>query len=310
MKLLVLGFSVTAQKNGYCQYLESPDGWTVVSQGFGGLHPQNISTLTYRSDLTAGYDCVIFEIMTSSFRGQLSVIEFMRHIARIVGNTAQTTPQIGFLILPRRDLPDLDWHRIALKVFCKVFRIPYLDVSGNNEWFDDLVHSNEIGSKAYAENANKLVNICVGRGKVGLFAYVRRKIPRRRIEIVQANSSRTHSQYLFARSGAEEEMIELEEGEWLLYEVEPGHTGEFELEIVIWPDGGKLELLGKGDRVNLLNVDSYAYYNRFSLSSFKLNVGSTIAVSQSPERVDVVTNKGSLSDGPRKGFVGNLYVKY
>lgn len=167
MKFMIFGFSVTGQKQGYADIYAGISRVTnpedeIIAIGLGGLYPVHARHLTAQLFAKHRPDCVVIEFTTALFATEEGTEarraghrETMLSILRLCNEMGL---RCAIFDLPRSDLkPENNWvaeihHELALR-----YAFPHKQLALIPEGLNDVVHTNELGSRVYAEALGVLI---------------------------------------------------------------------------------------------------------------------------------------------------------
>jgi len=169
MKVLFVGFSVTAAKPSYYYLLKEMElkgelDFTVDFIALGGVHVHELAYFFEGLVKQKQADHIVFELLTSGFRkvGNTQPERYYEEpLISIINQACKMTTSLSFLNLPRRDV---DYEHDAMfqsfQTVAKQFGIPIYDVNshyrdifhGENveEYIWDVVHTTKKGAELYA----------------------------------------------------------------------------------------------------------------------------------------------------------------
>lgn len=302
-RVLVLGFSVTAEKDGYVEAANAskdslPRPITLRKVGLGGFHPSNIPPfLDYILDKERP-DAVVYEIATSSFRNQTNADINHKPILGALLNGCYTRGlPCAFLDLPRTDVDYADdWvSRVHKETFAR-FDLPYRLVMPEEDMFKDVVHPTPEGRDTMARTLLKLISDMISPPQHVPPAIA---VKDQRSSFALSRIMSEKSGRRFERAGFEIRCAELHPGRPLKINL-PEPTRLFGLLAVAGPTSGQLRLsVPDGEERTVQTYDSFCYYERMKVMTFPPLAASDVILAQLPAIPDVDLRKGDKDTGPR-----------
>lgn len=161
MKVLVFGFSVTAEAAGYVERWSAENGssypdLTISKVGIGGLQPFSIRHLLGGILDKNDPDALIVEIATAATRGLPPLKERLEDhqdtVTAIFSECQRRGIKCGFLDLPLTGVnPDKDWMAQVHFQMCAQHKVPRAVVKYREGTLRDNVHPNDVGKAIYAD---------------------------------------------------------------------------------------------------------------------------------------------------------------
>lgn len=311
MRILVLGFSVTADPNGFASLL-SPllPGHEVVVVGIGGIELDPLPALFEDVTCQRGrFDVVLLEVFTSMWgRGAPLLAPAMVDTFHDLANRVQDTgAKLAMVSLYRSDVDyDRDTSDLLAYAIAARFDVPRLDLAGGlirargrafcETLVRDGVHQTADGARFVAEQVAAFVS--------AVMHAVPLTLPRARNRIVAV---KPEAQMRMDRSGYVFTYAELQEDQSLTLEFPPSQLCG--IAFVSGPTAGQIEVTA-GDRRHVVQCfDRHSYYSRYASKRLPLVPCSSVTVRQLPGVPNVELIKGSKDTGPRVGRVISVFVQ-
>jgi hypothetical protein len=320
-KVLLVGFSVSADKNGYAALLkkhlvENPNiEFDYVA--IGGIHPSDLCYFCPLLVPEGNFDLVIFEIFTSSYRNNVkSFSEFIWPLASLSAFAESRRAKPVFLNLFRLDVDyDTDRFMLATKRFCEAFDVHLIDLApsvrsivneiGTDQSFVDTVHPRKNVSEAYASAVQD-----------ELMAFKQVQCTSNQFDqylglcnsIAFASLLPDLPSYMFERSGVELTCVEID-GPSLLT-IELGRQERVAgISFLMGPRSGDL-VLGGGPRANLVGgYDQYCYYERLAVGHVAPFESDRITLEVLGDLPTASLLKGEADLSSRVARVSSLFTK-
>jgi len=314
MKVLVFGFSVTAESNGLVERCaaicasERP-GIEVTKVAVGGLQPDQARHLIEDIVATHAPDALIVEIATAGYRlrkrTDAQIADHSATMEAVFSLCKDRGMRCGILDLPLEGINDADdWMAETDADFSKAYGVPFHREPLDMSILRDNVHPDEAGKDRYARVLFDLVvRVCdsspdfstiTRRRSFGAWAVRDLDIP-----------NGTFRE--FSRAGFVAPMLELAEGRPIDINL-PEPVMVAGLIVLMGPQSGTLRLMvgDTGDRTHC--YDRHCYYARVNGKPLTPRVASRIAVVQTPDIPPEELLKGDKDFGPR--FGGITHVLY
>jgi len=304
-KVLVLGFSVTGEKNGYVEQAigDWPLGVTLVKAAIGGLMPSWIKFFAAGIFDDIKPDAVVFDLATPMFRklpdaeSQHRVsVEWMLHLCQ------QREIAVAFLDLPRTDVDEAtDWVYAYHCALARKEGLGYKSVFSQPNMFRDEVHPTESGKIVYSEALRDLICEIVENPKIPP-PYC----PDARYSTISiAGDSPTRN---FSRAGFTVGVVDLVPGESIVCTLTLGWR-LVGLSYLMGPRTGFFTLSGGGRDVIVPAYDKHCYFERFGVRLFHPIVDTKIKIEQMNTIPDVDLLKGEPDLRARVGSLAHLLVE-
>ena len=167
MNLLIIGFSITEEKNGYVKELEeklkSNTEVLISSKAIGGVTFQLLPYIL-PSILENKVDHIIFEI-ASCYRFENSVDKYLILLEEISNICISKEISFSFVNLFRENIDyDSDLLTLSISSFALKRNIPvlnlfqYINKNNKTEFLRDGIHTNKYGANFYAEKILDFIN--------------------------------------------------------------------------------------------------------------------------------------------------------
>lgn len=306
-KILVVGFSVLAERDGFLEAARTHPDWPgdieTVKVGIGGIHSIALKFLWEELLTKHRPDAVVAEIATSALRNMTNfasrhedALRFMLDICNKRGVA------FGMFDLPRRDYdtandPVCDLH----KTLCEASGLSYLRVAFRDDFVKDAVHPTAAGKLFYAGRFVELVSALLKNPKVPAAQNV--PILYRSLRLTCFRET----EIVFERSGYEIPVVPLSGGRTLDIEL-PGDCRLVGVSMIFGPKSGAVEISDGIQTRRLVGHDRFCYYERLQCLVFAALKGSAIRLHQNDALPDVILRKGTPDTGPRLGQFGHLFV--
>ncbi|WP_223639970.1 hypothetical protein [Rhodobacter sp. TJ_12] len=316
MRVLVLGFSVTAEKNGYVEAAAErlaadglPRPIDLRKVGLGGFHPSNLPPLIdYILDREKP-DAVVFEIATSSFRNQTNAdLNHPPILAALLNACHTRNLPCAFLDLPRTDVEfATDWVVTQHGDACRQLGLPHAAVAPSEGMFKDVVHPTPDGIATLSDALLALLRDLVAEplivpkaiaasGRQSCFAFSR---------VLAPGAGRR-----FERAGLEFTCAELHPGQPLHIKL-PQPTRIIGLMAIAGPRSGQIRVaVPQGEARTVQPYDPYCYYERMYPMRMAPFMASELVLQQLPGVPEVDLLKGEKDTGPRIGYLAALFTSY
>ncbi|TMM49384.1 hypothetical protein [Sulfitobacter sabulilitoris] len=307
-KVLILGFSVTAETPGFVEQAGKLIGdgaaMTLRKVGLGGLQPYHMRHLLSEILDDVNPDTIIAEFATPGFR------KFGRHpadhqntLATLINACADRGIALALLDLPRTDVDaQTDWLFAMHKEFCATNGLPYLCIPDGDGLLRDVVHPNSEGVAVYARAlADFLEHPRVTPGPdrkrpVALFSAIHVS------EHVPGRGDRLST---FSRSGYSVEMTPISVGETISLTI-PAGMDLCGFTYLMGPRSGIVQYTDGHEDRRLRCYDQFCYYERLGAQIIDPVSWDTISMTQLPDLPDTPLLKGEADTSDRIGQLGHL----
>lgn len=318
--ILFLGFSVTADGNGYVESISAkfPD-INIDKIGLGGLHPHHAKFLLGDYIDKSNADMVVIEWSTSAFRQFLSKDEYIRSLIYII-NKVQSSGAIPVILdLLRRDVDYKDdWVTEFHTTLNSLHGVAYLNsysaidcgTISLDELLKDTVHPTEKGVRFYADFFAKMLESIsfVKQDFLVPLQYSSVYLSRSFYSYI-ADNDHEDSRFSYERSGYSLDFIKIDENEYINISNDDEQLRFSGFSYLLGPTSGNFSLsIDDRDSKNVLAYDQFCYYTRVGAMIFSPNIFKNIIISQLPGVPDFTLLKGSKELGRRQGFLGSLFL--
>ena len=322
-KVLLLGFSVTADSNGYVPVVKrllSSVGITVDYCGVGGVIPTPLPHILTTVNAERGpYTHVFLEIATSVYGMKLGSTDNdgLDLLYDIFCVTQKTGAQIGMINLYRSNF-DYQYHYfdMLIEALCARYSVPLLDLGHGllaqkgaefcATLLRDTVHTSDAGSQFQGEEVAKFVAATVvssSRNKVI-------PVPRFNRHALDARELVPwYEKKQFKRSGLLINYIEI--GECSSERISlPIGTKIIGVSFLSGPQSGRflLRLGSEGREVKVEAYDEHCFYERYNFMRFAVAACDSVTIEQLPGRPDIKLRKGEVDSGPRIAKIVALHT--
>jgi|GEM_PF-3919952 len=316
MKVLVVGFSITAEMPGYVEKAASlilpEEALTLSKVGLGGLHPINIKYLFPSILRDHAPDVVILDHSTSSFRQfPLSREEYKSGLKSILRTCWEAKVQVGIFDLPRADVDYTDdWVVKYHEELSDKLSISHCLAPIGEGLLRDVVHPTALGHQLYAEALLQLVKRV---GPIEADADFFLGVPQYDAITVCSLASDHYAREDFNRGGYSLPLVNIRAGDTLSLALDaPARI--YGVTSLMGPKTGYLKLDVEGRGRNVLSYDEHSYYNRLSVFSVAGGGAATftsaqICITQTPEQPKVALLKGVADTSARVGAIGHILIE-
>ena len=283
-KILLVGFSVTADSNGYAELTKkmlqlADPSLKVDILGVGGVNPLPLTALF---DLIfieeMGYTDVVLEIATSIYGLKISsvedeVIDVLYGILHRLQNAGVRVSFVNFF----RDNFDYNYHifDMIIESICARFDVKLLDL-GRKLWVSkgrnfcrtllrDDVHTSETGANYQALSVASFILDFIADRKYRNFSFPPPRMVRKAVNCSKFSDSIS----LFSRSGLKCEVANIYELESINIELPIGRM-LFGVSYLSGPRSGEIKLdFHDESSIAVQCFDEYCFYKRYNFSRFK-----------------------------------------
>ena len=308
MKVLVLGFSVTAENPGYVEKAMKmpsfPKGISISKAGLGGVQPYHLRHIARQILQERAPDLVVLELSTPGFRDirndpadHEDTVMWLLHLCQTLG--------IGVCILdlPRTDVnTKTDWAIAIHRRLAKKFGIKHAVISYKKSLLQDVVHPTPSGKTYYARTLINLLKRTPAK------AHLEAPIPvSRRFGCLPAfqMGGQTYETRLFSRGGYDLRMVRLKANQSLTITMPDGfHFAG--LSMLNGPRTGTLRVSGEGFTRDLSAYDQFCYYERLGMIKVDPVWLKTLTITQLPDQPTVKLLKGEVNTDDRVGYIGQI----
>lgn len=308
-RLLTLGFSVTAEAEGYIKFAQERsdgDGIEYRKVGLGGFAPKSIPPLLDYILTWERPDALVLEIATSAFRQVPGAQEVHRGVlASMLNQIHERGIPCAMYDLPRADVDHgTDWMVRMHKDVCEELGLAYRRVDPEEGMFRDMVHPTESGREVMGLRYMELVETLKrdGWNVPGAVAAEARDFcfPVRKL----INSPEGE---MFHRAGLHMQTAELRPGKPQRLRL-PKPARVTGLMVVAGPKSGTLRLTSEEGEERLAETyDIFCYYQRPFHVEVDPFVTRSLMIEQLPDLPEVTLQKGDKDTGPRLGQLLALF---
>jgi hypothetical protein len=307
-KVLVLGFSVTAENNGYVEIANARqargfEDIELTKIGLGGCQPYHLPPLLdFFLDDNQPSD-VVFELTTPAFRTLVSSQEVYRKtISSLLSQCNRRQVTCRFLDLPRVDVDSAtDWATLLNQEFCQKFGLPYKRVIlEDRRFFRDLVHPTQEGHERIAD------------GLVELLCQPPQVPPAIAIDMWQScipasKFNASPQGRVLRRAGLQMPFVEIVAGQPLTLTMPEGTHVTGAMTITGPKAGIVIFRAAEGEERRAQIYGQFCYYERPFPILFNRIVTSEITVEQSSDIPDIELRKGDKYLGERRLLLSALF---
>ena len=317
MKVLVLGYSVTAEGPGFveiaAQKLGKNSNVTLVKAGLGGVQPYHARHLFPSILRHHKPDAVILDQSTPGYRNFLRDRNvYFQSLHALLRDIQAQNLLFGFLELPRVDVDfSNDWVVDYHTQLAEEFKVPQVFVPFQKDLLRDEVHPTEVGRKIFADALLSMLDLLAPfSGPSDLFATAPRYDALLATNLVGEHMPR----YLLSRGGYEENMVLVGSELTLTLPFENKHLVHG-FSGLMWPRCGAFDIR-IGDRtIHHQMYNEFCYYPRMGAVLFapphqpEQLRASWASFHQRPELPDIPLRKGRVNTMPRLGAVGSIFIE-
>lgn len=318
MKVLVLGYSVTAEGPGFveiaAQKLGSGSAITLVKAGLGGVQPYHARHLFPSILRHHKPDAVILDQSTPGYRGFLrDRKEYFRSLHALLRDVQAQGLKFGFLDLPRIDVDFADdWVADYHARLAADYGVPQVVVPLQEGVLRDEVHPTDTGRGIFADALLSLLDrLAPLKGPADRFADAPRYDALMATDLVGDHMPR----YLLSRGGYDENMVLVGSGLTLTLPfgrpyVVRGFSG------LMWPRCGAFEIRLADQTIHHQMYNEFCYYPRMGAVMFgaphdlQRHTASWASFHQLPEQPDIPLRKGTVNTMPRLGAIGSIFIEH
>lgn len=318
MKTLVLGFSVTAEKDGFVEQaqlrLSGPEAHMLVKAGMGGMQPYHGHYLFPWIIARHAPDAIVLDIATPAFRNfSVSQEPYKAALHSALRLCRDRDIRLGLLDLPRIDVDYADdWVTSYNAQLCAELGLPYRAVPLTDGLLRDEVHPTPDGQAIYAD---ALLDLMGRTAPVpALPGDLTEGLPWFDAIAVDDIAPPALSRKRIDRGGLVTEMVEIAAGETLELDL-GGEVRVCGLTSRMGPRTGTLELTMAGRSLRQESYDQFCYYDRVGAVLFGGQTASAaqicdrLRVTQLPGLPSTQLRKGEADTGPRLGALGHIFIE-
>ena len=317
VKILVLGFSVTAEKDGYVELAKAnlPAGadLQIEKVGFGGMQPYHGRYLFPGLIADHAPDVVVLDHSTPAFRNfSVSREPYQNAYLSFLRECAERGIRLAVLDMPRTDVDyTQDWVTEYNVQICAQLGLPYKRIELTEGLLRDEVHPTDAGKIVYAD---ALMDLIPRAAAVKLPEGMAQDVPRYGAVTVDRLAGASLSRRRIDRGGFVVDMVELPAGQSL--EIDLGGAAKVcGLTSLMGPRTGALRLHFGGGALDQLSYDKFCYYERMGAALFGgqnasgAKTCSNLRVEQLPTLPDVELLKGTKDTSDRIGALGHILIE-
>ena len=304
MKVLVLGFSVTADNDGFVERFISTnfENLKVSKIALGGVQPHHLAFLVRDLLSNKSFDLVILDISTAGFRSFLKKSIYLLSLINILKEVMLIGAKPIIFDIPRADIdPYKDWVFSTNEKICKLFNIQYIRAIDYmegplNNYFRDGIHTNSTGANLLAEVLLNNINSSMCDEFSPTYDSLPEVVKSIQLDIYSPDDT-SFNKVEFSRAGYIKSFLQLKESEILQVSVSEQLycNGVFYL---MGPETGKFRLDFGEDEKTITALDSHCYYRRLGVSFFEgISIRNKITLINDPIRPNVELIKGTLQTG-------------
>lgn len=315
MKILVLGFSVTAERPGYVEIatpeLDKRFDAKITKIGLGGLQPYHARYLFAELVKTHDPDVLVLDHATPAFRNfYKDKDDYRRSLLSTLRECHIRSVRVVMIDFPRTDVDYAnDWVSALHTELAATLGIPYRRVELTDGILRDEVHPTEFGRQHYAE----VLIDCVARARrievaPGFFAGTPRYGSVRVCDLVDTEGRLTR----IDRGGFVADLVRIAENETL--DIPLGQTlSVCGFTALMGPTTGTLKIVAGDLERQQVSYDQFCYYERLGAFLFKQAGAAipctTVRLTQTDEIPSVPLLKGEKNTEPRTGAVGHIFTE-
>lgn len=312
MKILVFGFSVTAEAAGYVERWSSENGslypeLTISKVGLGGLQPFSVRHLLGGILDRNNPDVLIVEIATAATRGlpvlQERIEDHQDTVKAIFSECRCRGIKCGFLDLPLSGVnPKNDWMAKVHWQMCAQYNVPRSVVEYQEGTLRDNVHPNDAGKAIYAGAFGSLLSDVLeakcsfdglsGERQFGAFT----------VDMLEVDGGARRE---FSRAGLFVPAISIPAGETVTITL-PEEVVVSGVLALMGPQTGFMEIELAGKSQSVCFYDPHCYYERVGGRRIDPAVTSKISFTQTEEVPTVELIKGEKNTSSRIGGLTHI----
>tara|TARA_R110002124_G_scaffold109596_12_gene262614 strand:+ start:493 stop:1470 length:978 start_codon:yes stop_codon:yes gene_type:complete len=318
MKVLVLGYSVTAEGPGFVEIarddIEAGSDIQLVKAGLGGVQPHHARYLFPEILRHHQPDAVVLDQSTPAYRTFLkSPHEYIKTLHALLRDIQLSGLRFGFLDLPRTDVDfGDDWVVRLHAALAEECDVPHIVVSRAEGLLRDEVHPTEKGRQVYA---TALLSLLDRLAPLNCTADRFEAAPHYDALMVTRLVPEHMPRYLLSRGGYDEKMVLVGSNLTLTLPFErpcivQGFSG------LMWPRSGAFEISLGGRTFQHQMYNEFCYYPRMGAVLFggpnaiESYNSSWMSFRQLPEQPNTPLRKGTVNEMPRLGAVGSIFIEH
>lgn len=322
LKVLVFGFSVSEQKDGYVPELSSmlaeryPDV-EVVSRALGGMHPPEAVHIFDEVVPRGSFDLVVLELMTTSYRfSSPTDDDYGIVLFQFIAKSLRRSTRVVVVNLPRVEVDyESDKFTEIAQRLCYSLNVPFANIAVETaregrlaELIPDGVHTTPSSGKLFAEMLFPVVDSALGTNSGVRWPFSDYDAADHARCVSIAGLLPQHEGIELKRS-FNPLGIAIQGGKSLEIHL-LGPTNVVGLTYFMGPRTGRMVIRGSSVECELGAFDIFCYYERLNGDLFSNPISSTrISIYQDNRVPDLVPVKGEKDYGDRLGVVVHLLVR-
>ncbi|WP_146591385.1 SGNH/GDSL hydrolase family protein [Puniceibacterium confluentis] len=317
MKILVLGFSVTAEKQGYVETaiarLPAGTDLQIVKAGFGGMQPYHARYLFPGIIAEHAPDAIVLDHATPAFRNfSVSHDPYRNAFLSILRACTERGIRLAVLDLPRNDVDYADdWVSRENAELCAALNLPYHRVPLTEGLLRDEVHPTAQGLETYAD---ALLSLIPQAAPVAVAPGLVSALPRYDAITVTQMAGPAFARQVIDRGNFVVTLVELAAGADIRLEfADPVRVCG--LTARMGPRTGLLGLDMDGSTLRQMSYDKFCYYDRVGAFLFGgQNAGGArtcrvLRIEQLPDLPETELLKGTKNTDSRVGALGHVFIE-
>lgn len=305
--VLVLGFSVTGDKNGYVELAAALDDWpenvSVSKVAIGGLMPAWIKFFAAGIIDGAKPDAVILELATPTFRQEPNLhkvhTETLEYLLDLCHHRRLA---VGIFDLPRTDVDEkTDWVNSYHAATAQDLGLGYKSVAGTPDMFLDVVHPTQSGKAIFSRVFCDLIQEIIAAPYVPPSYKLSRKFYA--MPVTTSLEKR-----VFDRAGFVADVVDLAQGEKIVQKIPP-NAHLVGISFLMGPKTGFFEVTVGDTTFDVPAYDRHCYYERFGARLFRPVTANEVTVTQTSRLSETALLKGEPDMGPRVGSLAHLLIE-
>lgn len=310
MKVLIFGFSVTAENNGYVERCAALCPEHEISKiAIGGMQPYHARHLI--SDIVRKHqpEVLIVEQSTAAYRlrpgDQRSIDDHTATMGQLFHFCKQFGMKTGILDLPLVGVDeDADWLLRCHEGLSQQYNVPQVVVPLDENLLRDTVHPNEEGKDQYAVALHKLLLNVVESKPDFSSLNATRGFEALAVDTLNVSGGEYSE---FSRSGLTVNVLMIPEGETYTITL-PGKLKVVGLVMTMGPKSGDFRLDYGTSQASMHCYDRHCYYERLNGKPLTAVETSEFTIFQDNVLPEDELVKGEKDLGPRRG--GVAYILY
>jgi hypothetical protein len=313
-KILILGFSVTAERPGFVglakDTLEQRHNAEVVKVGLGGLQPYHARYLFPQIIADHDPDILILDHATPAFRNFYNdQADYRNSLLSILRECYERRIRVAMIDFPRTDVDySTDWVSKCHELISGALKIPYLRIPVTEGVLRDEVHTTDFGSRFYADALLKMVPLAVEPDVEPIYF---ESVPYYG-SVVIAGILPDRATITIDRGGYVTDLVKIPAEETLTIPLlPPQHVCGFTA--LMGPRTGVLELQSGSIKRRQMAYDQFCYYERMGAfvmpEDVKAQPVSSLKITQTTEIPAVNLLKGERNTETRIGAIGHIFTE-